>query len=69
MTVKEAKGPTKSTSQSLPPDLVAKTERHRGKWVAIAGGRIVDAGGHSIAMERTARKHGLNDVRTYWVAP
>jgi hypothetical protein len=55
--------------RQLPPDLVTKTERHPGKWVAISHGRIIDAGGHYRAMERTARKHGHDDVRTYWVAP
>jgi hypothetical protein len=54
--------------RQLPPDLVTKTERHPGKWVAISDGRIIDAGRHYRAMERTAHKHGHNDVRSYWVA-
>lgn len=55
--------------RSLPEDLRAKTERHVGKWVAVSEGRIIDAGRHSAAMERTARRHGRNDVRLYWVGP
>ncbi len=53
----------------LPAELVVKTERRAGKWVAISGGSIIDAGGNPRVMERTARKHGHDDVRTYWVAP
>ena len=56
------------SAQLVTPELVNKTERHPGKWVAISDGRIIDAGGHYRAMERTARKHGHDDVRTYWVA-
>lgn len=52
----------------LPAELRSKTERHAGKWVAISGGRIIDAGGHSGAMARTAHKHGHPDVQIYWVA-
>ena len=55
--------------RQLPDELRIRTERHRGKWVAVSGGRIIDAGGHSSAMARTARKHGHDDVQVYWVAP
>ncbi len=53
----------------LPADPVAKTERHKGKFVAVSEGRIIDAGRHSAAMVRTARKHGHDEVEVYWVTP
>lgn len=55
--------------RQLPAELVGKTERHAGKWVAISDGSIIDAGGNPQVMQRTARKHGHDDVCTYWVAP
>ncbi len=55
--------------RKLPPDLVAKTERHVGKWIAITDGRMIDAGTNPGAMERSARKRGHHDVCLYWVAP
>lgn len=65
----EARRASDLARQRLDPELVAKTQRHAGKWVAISGGRIIDAGGHPGAMERTARKHGHQDVIVYWVRP
>jgi hypothetical protein len=53
----------------LPPDLVAKTERHRGRWVAISEGRIVGAGNRFRALSRRQRRGLKSDVREYWVAP
>jgi hypothetical protein len=41
--------------RSLPPDVLAKTERHPGRWIAIKDGRIVAAGK---GVRRGARGHG-----------
>jgi hypothetical protein len=64
----EARRRSDLSRRELPEELRVKTERHTGKWVAISEGRIIDAGGHSGAMERTARKHNHEDVRVYWVS-
>jgi hypothetical protein len=49
----------------LPPELRARTERHPGKWVAIAGGRIVAV--DDPRQTRSAlRTHP--DTVLYWVA-
>lgn len=50
--------------RQLPPDLVAKTERHPGRWVAIADGRIVAIDGPR-ALTRAVRA----GADRYWVAP
>ena len=50
----------------LPPDLRAKTERHPGQWVVVAGGRIVGVG------DPRAFRHARRtwpDTELYWVAP
>lgn len=52
-----------SERRLLPADLVAKTERHRGKWVAISAGRIVGVG----LSRKACRRY--DDLRIYWVAP
>ena len=65
----EARRASDLARQRLDPELMAKTQRHPGRWVAISGGRIIDVGGHPGAMERTARKHGYQDVIVYWVRP
>jgi HEAT repeat protein len=49
----------------LPPELRAKTERHRGRWVAVAGGRIV--GVDDPRAFRHARRT-WPDTAVYWVA-
>jgi hypothetical protein len=46
--------------RELPPDLVLKTERHRGRWVIIRDGRIA-AVGYGRELEAGASR--------YWVAP
>jgi hypothetical protein len=49
----------------LPPELRARTERHRGEWVAIAGGRIVGVG------DPRAFRHARRtwpDTTLYWVS-
>jgi HEAT repeats len=49
----------------LPPELRAKTERHPGRWVAIAGGRIV--GVDDPRAFRHARRT-YADTALYWVS-
>ena len=49
----------------LPAELRVKTERHRGKWVAIAGGEIV--GVDDPRAFRAARRR-RPDMELYWVA-
>ena len=49
----------------LPPELRARTERHRGKWVAVAAGRIV-AVDDPRAIRHARRTHP--DTVLYWVA-
>ncbi|HKF16876.1 MAG TPA: hypothetical protein VKF14_06775 [Candidatus Dormibacteraeota bacterium] len=49
----------------LPPEVRAKPERHRGKWVAIAAGRIV------AVVDPRAIRHARRtqpDTMIYWVA-
>ena len=51
--------------RQLPPELRAKTERHRGRWVAVADGRIVGVG------DPRAFRHARRtwpDTVIYWVA-
>src|SRR5437867_3013598 len=55
--------------ERLPADLRAKTERHTGKWVAIADGRIVAAERSMHGTRRAARKQGWPDADLYWVKP
>ncbi len=40
---KESRRAADDRRRDLPDDLRSKTERHRGKWVAIADGRIISA--------------------------
>ena len=49
--------------RQLPPELVAKTERHQGKRVAISGGRIV-----GVNLSNRAARH-YPDLKVYWVEP
>jgi hypothetical protein len=52
----------------LPVDLVAKTERHPGKWVAVADGGIVDVGPGRGALQRRLHRMG-READLYWVPP
>jgi HEAT repeat protein len=54
--------------QELPPDLRAKTERHRGKWIAIADGRIIAVDGPGAALRRELRAKNRPDAALYWVS-
>ena len=61
----EARERSNELRLQLPPELRAKTERHRGRWVAIAGGRIV-----AVDCPRAFR-HAVRtypDTKLYWVA-
>jgi hypothetical protein len=53
--------------RELPPDLVRKTERHAGRWVAIRDGRIaaVAYGRHGGEFRRELQAGATR----YWVAP
>ena len=51
--------------RELPPDVVAKTERHPGQWVVARDGRVVATGRDSKASRRELSAGG----RAYRVAP
>lgn len=53
--------------RELPPDLVRRTERHRGRWVAVRDGRIaaVAYGRHGGEFRREVEA----GASRYWVAP
>jgi hypothetical protein len=52
--------------QDLPAVLRAVTERHAGKWVAVANGSVVAAGPHLGSVRRALRS---TDGVLYWVDP
>jgi len=60
---------TDQARRRLPDDLLRKTERHPGKWVAIVDGRIVAADRFTGAIRRALRGLGHPDAEVYWVAP
>lgn len=60
---------TDAERRALPADLVRKTERHRGKWVAIAGGTIIGAEAYAGALRRIIKGKGATDAKLYWVSP
>jgi len=52
--------------RELEPDVVARTERHGGRWIVIRDGRVVATpgkAGHVFRRELSAGGH------QYWVAP
>jgi hypothetical protein len=57
---------TNAARLQLPDDLRLKTERHRGKWVAIADGRII-AAGWSGSVRKAVRGMRRPDAQVYWV--
>jgi hypothetical protein len=55
---------------ALPAELRAKTERHRGKWLAIADGRIIGVGAFEGALRRIVKGTAHEgEATTYWVGP
>jgi hypothetical protein len=54
--------------RALPGDLLRKTERHPGKWVAIANDRILAAERTLNSARRAARGMGAPDAECYFVA-
>ena len=61
---------TDAARRALPEALRRKTERHRGKWVAVADGRIIGVdvfeGGLRRVIKGTAHD---GEAAVYWVAP
>ena len=61
---------TDAARRELPDDLRRKTERHPGKWVAVADGRIIGVdvfeGGLRRVIKGTAHD---GEAAVYWVAP
>ena len=52
--------------RELEPDVVARTERHAGRWIVIRGGRVVATPGKA---GRVFRREVSAGGRQYWVAP
>jgi hypothetical protein len=52
---------------SLPPELRPKVERHRGKWVAVADGRVIAADRSHRSVLRAMRGVGRADADVYCV--
>jgi HEAT repeat protein len=66
----EANQASNDAHKALPEELRRKTERHRGKWVAIAKARIIGIGEFEGALRRIIRGHGHEGrAATYWVGP
>jgi hypothetical protein len=55
--------------RQLPDALRAKTERHPGKWVAIADGKIIGAERGRGSLRPVIKGNRANDAQIYWVAP
>ena len=51
--------------RQLPPDVIARTQRHPGQWVVVRDGRVAATGRDSKASRRELSAGG----REYWVAP
>ena len=52
--------------RELEPDIVARTERHGGRWIVIRDGRVVATPGKA---GRVFRRELSAGGRKYWVAP
>lgn len=63
-----ARWETDAQRRQLPEDLVRRTERHAGTWVAIRDGRIVAAGNWNGNGRQLRREVRAGAIR-YWVAP
>lgn len=59
---------TDAERRQLPQDLRRKTERHVGKWVAVADGRIVSASVSLGTIRKQTREAAQTDAVVYWVA-
>ena len=61
----EARRRSNELCVQLPPEVRAKTERHRGKWVAMAAGRTI-----AVDDPRAIRhaRRTQPDTMIYWVA-
>lgn len=56
------------TLDGLPPELRPKVERHRGKWVAVADGRVIAADRSHRSVLRAMRGAGRPDAEVYCLA-
>jgi len=56
------------TLDALPPELRPKVERHRGKWVAVADGRVIAADRSRRTVLRAMRGMGRQDAEVYCLA-
>jgi hypothetical protein len=66
---KERRTVGEATRRALPDDLRRKTERHPGKWVAIADGRIISAQPFLGRLRRDMKGNGHPDALVVWVDP
>jgi hypothetical protein len=66
---KEARLAADAARAKLPEDLRRKTERHPGKWVAIADGRIVSAQQFRGRLRRDLKGTANQQALVVWVAP
>ncbi len=66
---KERRLSGEAARRALPDELRRKTERHRGKWVAIADGTIISANVFLGQIRRDMKGTGHPDAHVVWVAP
>jgi len=50
--------------RALDPEVIRRTERHPGRWVAVRGGRVV-----AVNWDRVFRREVQAGAGKYWVAP
>ena len=56
--------------RALPEELRRKTERHTGKWVAVADGRIIGVQAYEGGLRRIIKGYrSRGEAAVYWVAP
>ena len=66
---KERRAAGEASRRELPDDLRRKTERHPGKWVAIADGRIISAQPFLGRLRRDMKGTGHPEALVVWVDP
>jgi hypothetical protein len=66
---KERRTAAEAKRRELPDDLRRKTERHPGKWVAIADGKIICAHRFPGRVRRDLRAVSYDEAVVVWVAP